>query len=100
VGRFSRLCRQNRPQPAGKQARSAIDDALVGAVELQPPITGETCAGYPWDLPIVLAYPGSTILACTDEGLHETAYDDAEPVRLTRGFPESPHAFRRALLDD
>ena len=50
--------------------------------------------------PIVLAYPGATILACTDEGLHETAYDDAEPVRLTRGFLDSPQAFLRALLED
>jgi predicted ATPase len=50
--------------------------------------------------PIVLAYPGATILACTDDGLHETAYDDAEPVRLTRGFLDSPQAFLRALLED
>jgi predicted ATPase len=50
--------------------------------------------------PIVLAYPGATILACTDEGLHETAYDDAEPVRLTRGFLDSPQVFLRALLED
>jgi predicted ATPase len=50
--------------------------------------------------PIVLAYPGATILACTDAGLEEVAYDDAEAVRLTRGFLESPHAFVRALFDD
>lgn len=50
--------------------------------------------------PIVLAYPGATILACTDDGLHESAYDDAEPVRLTRGFLDSPGAFLRALLED
>jgi predicted ATPase len=50
--------------------------------------------------PIVLAYPDATILACTDDGLHETAYHDAEPVRLTRGFLEAPYAFLRALLQD
>lgn len=49
--------------------------------------------------PIVLAYPGARILACTDAGLHETVYDEAEPVRLTRAFLESPGAFLRALLE-
>ncbi len=49
--------------------------------------------------PIVLAYPGATILACTDTGLQETAYAEAEPVRLTRAFLESPGAFLRALLE-
>ncbi|HJP77262.1 MAG TPA: AAA family ATPase [Pseudonocardiaceae bacterium] len=37
--------------------------------------------------PIMLALPGATILAITDDGaLVETSYDDAPPVRLTRDF--------------
>jgi hypothetical protein len=28
------------------------------------------------------------------------AYDEAEPVRLTRGFLDSPASFLRALLSD
>jgi predicted ATPase len=48
--------------------------------------------------PIILAYPEARILACTDDGLDETAYDDADPVRLTRGFLHSPAGFLRPLF--
>jgi predicted ATPase len=50
--------------------------------------------------PIVLAYPEATILACTDDGLDAIAYQDADLVRLTRSFLESPQTFLRALLGD
>jgi predicted ATPase len=30
-----------------------MDDALVRAVELRPPMAGEARTGYPWDLPVV-----------------------------------------------
>jgi predicted ATPase len=50
--------------------------------------------------PIVLAYPDATILACTDADVAPVRYDDAEPVRLTRGFLDAPDAFLRALFSD
>jgi predicted ATPase len=48
--------------------------------------------------PIVLASPGATILACTDTGLDEVVYDDADPVYLTRSFLQSPQAYLRPLF--
>ena len=50
--------------------------------------------------PIILAYPDATILACTEEGLEEIAYDDAEPVRLTQSFLNSRERFLQQLLTD
>lgn len=50
--------------------------------------------------PIILAYPGATIYACTDVGLNEVDYDDAEPVRLTRSFLDARDRFLRELLSD
>ena len=50
--------------------------------------------------PIVLAYPESTIYACTEEGLEITDYDDAEPVRLTRSFLDAKDRFLHELLTD
>jgi len=34
--------------------------------------------------PIILAYPEATIFDCTDTGLMEIDYEDANPVRLTQ----------------
>jgi predicted ATPase len=49
--------------------------------------------------PIILALPGATILAITDDGdLVETTYDDALPVRLTRDFLTEPQRYLRHLL--
>jgi predicted ATPase len=50
--------------------------------------------------PIILAYPDSTIYACTDDGLEEVDYEDAEPVRLTRSFLNARERFLRDLLSD
>ncbi|HEV3001751.1 MAG TPA: AAA family ATPase [Solirubrobacteraceae bacterium] len=50
--------------------------------------------------PIVLAYPHATILHCGEHGLEPVAYDDAEPVALTRSFLDAPERFLRALMDD
>ena len=50
--------------------------------------------------PLVLAYPDATILQCSADGLEEIAYEDAEPVRLTRSFLEAPERFLRGLLAD
>jgi predicted ATPase len=50
--------------------------------------------------PLLLAYPGATIYECGEDGLARVEYDDAEPVRLTRGFLAAPERYLRMLLDD
>lgn len=51
--------------------------------------------------PIVLALPGATILELADDGqLRRVDYDDALPVRLTRGFLANPRAYLRHLIDE
>ncbi len=50
--------------------------------------------------PLVLAYPDATILRCGDGGLEPVAYDDAEPVALTRSFLGARERFLRALMED
>jgi predicted ATPase len=47
--------------------------------------------------PILLAFPGALILRCHAEGVEPVAYDDAEPVRLTRAFLRDPEQFLHAL---
>lgn len=49
--------------------------------------------------PVMLALPGATILAITDDGdLVKTSYDDALPVRLTRDFLGNPDRYLHHLL--
>ena len=50
--------------------------------------------------PLILAYPDATIVRCSAGGLEPVAYDDAEPVVLTRSFLDAPERFLRALMDD
>jgi predicted ATPase len=51
--------------------------------------------------PVLLALPGATILELADDGeLRRVDYDDALPVRLTRGFLADPNAYLRYLLND
>ena len=50
--------------------------------------------------PIVLAYPDALIYECGADGVAPVAYDDAEPVRLTRGFLDAPQRFVERLLAD
>jgi predicted ATPase len=50
--------------------------------------------------PILLAYPGATILCCDADGLHPVAYDEAPPVTLTRTFLADPQRVVDALLAD
>jgi predicted ATPase len=50
--------------------------------------------------PILLAYPGATIYECGDSGLTPVDYDDATPVRVTRGFLAAPERFLELLLED
>jgi len=48
--------------------------------------------------PIVLAYPGALIYECGPGGVEPIDYDDAEPVRLMRGFLDAPERFVERLL--
>ncbi len=49
--------------------------------------------------PIVLAYPEATILSCSETGIETVAFEEAEPVRLTRSFLEGRERFLQALLE-
>jgi predicted ATPase len=50
--------------------------------------------------PIILAYPDAAIYRCTDTGLEEIDYEDAEPVRLTTSFLSARERFVEQLLAD
>jgi predicted ATPase len=50
--------------------------------------------------PIVLAYPDALIYECGPGGVEQIAYDDAEPVRLMRGFLDAPQRYVQRLLED
>ena len=49
--------------------------------------------------PILMAYPGATIYACTPSGIVGTAYRDTEHYRITHEFLSAPDQFLRELLD-
>lgn len=49
--------------------------------------------------PILMAYPGATIYACTDSGISRVAYQDTEHFRITRDFLHAPEQFLHELLD-
>ena len=50
--------------------------------------------------PIMLAYPEATIYSCHEDGIEAVAYDEAEPVRLTRSFLDFRERFLHQLLAD
>ena len=50
--------------------------------------------------PIILAYPEATIFDCTDDGLMEIEYEDANSVRLTQSFLAARDRFLEQLLAD
>lgn len=50
--------------------------------------------------PILLAYPGATIYECGEAGLTRVDYDDAGPVRVTRGFLAAPERYFGLLFED
>lgn len=50
--------------------------------------------------PILLGYPGATILELSDSGIQQVAFDDAPQVELTRAFLADPQRFLRHLLSD
>ncbi len=50
--------------------------------------------------PIIMAYPGATIVQLDADGLRTVAYEDTEHFRITRDFLAAPEAFLRHLMDD
>jgi predicted ATPase len=50
--------------------------------------------------PILLGYPGATILELSDDGICRVDYDETQQVELTRSFLEDPQRFLRHLLAD
>lgn len=48
--------------------------------------------------PILLAFPGATILNFDGGKIHETTYDALEHVKLTRDFLNHPESFLRKLM--
>lgn len=50
--------------------------------------------------PILVAFPGATILALDDGGVAQVAYDDVDHVQLYRSFLDQPERFLHHLLLD
>jgi predicted ATPase len=50
--------------------------------------------------PLLLAYPGATIYECGADGLGRIEYEEADPVRLSRSFLDSPGRFVERLFGD
>ena len=50
--------------------------------------------------PILLGYPGATILELGDDGIRRVDYEETRQVELTRSFLEDPQRFLRHLLAD
>ncbi|MEM7368088.1 MAG: AAA family ATPase [Bacteroidota bacterium] len=48
--------------------------------------------------PMLLTYPGATLLSLDEEGISETNYQDTEHFQLTRRFLEAPEAYYRFLF--
>jgi predicted ATPase len=50
--------------------------------------------------PILLGYPGATILELSDDGIRRVDYEETQQVELTRSFLEDPQRFLHHLLAD
>ena len=48
--------------------------------------------------PILLAYPGATLLGLDDGPIHDVRYEDTEHYRLTKDFLDSPARFLKHLF--
>jgi predicted ATPase len=49
--------------------------------------------------PILMAYPGATILELSDDGLRPVDWAEVEHVQLTRAFLDDPDRLFRHLFD-
>jgi predicted ATPase len=50
--------------------------------------------------PILLGFPGATILELSDDGIRKVEFEDTQQVELTRSFLGDPQRFLRHLLSD
>ena len=50
--------------------------------------------------PILMAFPGATIVELDEDGAHVRQYDDVLAVQLWRRFLDDPPSLLRHLLDD
>ncbi len=50
--------------------------------------------------PILLAFPGATVLSLDDGEIRQVRYDETEHYQLTRSFLEAPERYFRHLLAD
>lgn len=50
--------------------------------------------------PMLLTYPGATILSLDESGIEETSYEETEHFQLTRRFLENPAAYYRFLFEE
>lgn len=50
--------------------------------------------------PILMAYPGATILCMDGGAIEAVAYDDLEHVRITRGFLDHPQRYLARLFEE
>ena len=50
--------------------------------------------------PLILAFPGATVLSLDDGAIREVSYRETEHYRLTRDFLEAPERFFRYLFDE
>ncbi len=77
--------------------------SVTGALALLAIVVRATRAGAQFVIathsPVLLAIPGARIYELDDDGVAETAYDDLQAVRFTRGFLEAPARYLRAALE-
>jgi len=49
--------------------------------------------------PILMAYPDADILVLSEQGIHQTAYEETEHYKITKQFLDNPGRMLRELLD-
>ena len=86
--------------PAELEAALSAQDCLTRLRRIHELVQAGSQFAIATHSPIVLAYPQATINACSDDGVAEIAYEDADPVTLTRSFLETRERFLGQLLAD
>lgn len=78
--------------------------SLVGQLKLLRIIHDSCAAGSQFVIathsPLLMAYPGATIIELDDHGAHSRHYDDVEVVGLWRRFLADPQSFLEPLFTD
>jgi predicted ATPase len=78
--------------------------SLIGQLKLLRVMHDSCAAGSQFVVathsPVLLAFPGATIVELTDEGLEVHPYDDVEVVQLWRRFLDDPPSFLDPLFSD